>query len=74
MGTWKTLGATEAVGMGKGVTAGEAIGADGIGVGADFGAGRNSGCRIHPPASAVQMLRPMEIVQPRRTAQPIHAA
>lgn len=42
-GAGRASGATEAVGMGKGVAEGEAIGTDGAGVGVDFGAERNSG-------------------------------
>ena len=74
------FGAIEAVGIGKGVMAEEVSGEEawdivGVTEGSEgFATGRNSVCRIRPPASAVQTLKAMERVQPRSTAQPIQAA
>ena len=58
-----------AVGAGeRGVAEGEG---SGVGVGEATEAGRNSECRMRPPASAVQTLREMERRFPIRTAQPM---
>jgi hypothetical protein len=74
-----TAGLADEAGTGASEASGVMLG-DGTGVAIDsgvaegFSIGRNSVCLIRPPASAVQMLSPMEMAAPSKTAQPIQAA
>jgi hypothetical protein len=69
-------GVTEGRGVGEGAGIGDGAGDDSVGdgVAVALGTGRNSVCRIRPPASAVQMLSVMERSAPIMTAQPITPA